>query len=310
MERVYFARGCRGAIPKRMQTCLAITADYAGTIDGSYGGGTARAIGQVQAMHGLAVTGSVDAATWAAVTQSPLPTLGERCLQLTAAFEGHGFSIVQGNYDGAWMTWGIIGFTLKHGQIQRLILQAWSIDPASVRAAFGNRTTELIQLMWRNRPAQLQSWANSVSVGPTRSRVAEPWRSGFMALGESPLVQQLQIQRAIEGYFTPCLATADKYNLTSELGVALCFDIHVQNGSVKTGGTSRASCAASVRTLPRRAKRNAAPRSPTRLPTLLRKRLARTYAHANRRSRRAPATFTASFSSFRVGGWGSLLPKA
>jgi len=233
MERVYFARGCRGAIPKRMQTCLAISGDYAGTIDGVYGGATARAIGQVQAAHRLPVTGGVDETTWMTVTQSPLPSLGERCLQLTAAFEGHGFPIVQGNYDGAWMTWGIIGFTLKHGQIQRLILQAWSIDPGTVHAAFGNRTTELVQLMSRNRPAQLKSWANSVSIGPTRSRVAEPWRSGFMALGESPLVRQLQIQRAIEGYFTPCLATAAKYNLTSELGVALCFDIHVQNGSIK-----------------------------------------------------------------------------
>jgi hypothetical protein len=37
----------------------------------------------------------------------------------------------------------------------------------------------------------------------------------------------------MDAYFSPCLATAEKYNLASELGIALCFDVHVQNGSVK-----------------------------------------------------------------------------
>ena len=233
MGRIYFARGCRGAIPKRLQACLAAGGFYTGAVDGIYGGGTERAVRAFQASQRLEQTGAVDEATWIGATQSPIPSLAERCLQLTAAFEGHGFSIVQGNFDGAWLTWGIIGFTLKHGEIQRLVLRAWEADPNTVRAAFGERVSELVQLVARNNPRELERWANSVSSGASKASVIEPWRSGFMKLGESPLVQQLQIQRAMDAYFSPCLATAERYNLTSELGIALCFDVHVQNGGVR-----------------------------------------------------------------------------
>lgn len=40
-----------------------------------------------------------------------IPAALDRSLQVTAAFEGHGFGMLQGNWDGAWLTWGIIGFT-------------------------------------------------------------------------------------------------------------------------------------------------------------------------------------------------------
>jgi hypothetical protein len=233
MARIILARGCRGGIARKLQIALASGGYYTGGIDGAYGGGTERAVAALQKAKRLVVTGAVDEATWKAATAAPLPSVAERCLQLTAAFEGHGFSIVQGNFDGAWLTWGIIGFTLKFGSIQKIVLQAWQLDPSTVRAAFGERTNELIGLMTRNKAAELQRWANAISVTPSMAPVIEPWRSSFMRLGESPLVQQIQIQRAMQAYFDPCLQTAAKYNLTTELGVALAFDIHVQNGSVK-----------------------------------------------------------------------------
>lgn len=102
-----------------------------------------------------------------------------------------------------------------------------------MRIAFGDRTNELIGLMTRDDATELQRWANAISVAPSKAPVIEPWRSSFMRLGESPLVQQIQIQRAMQAYFDPCLQTAAKYNLKTELGIALAFDIHVQNGSVK-----------------------------------------------------------------------------
>ena len=208
MSRIYLARGCRGAIAKRLQACLAAGGFYTGAVDGVYGGGTEKAVRAFQASQHLEPTGGVDEATWIGATQSPIPSLAERCLQLTAVFEGHGFSIVQGNFDGAWLTWGIIGFTLKHGEIQHFLLRAWETDPGTLRAAFGDRASELIQLMARNRPKELERWADSVSSGASKASVIEPWRSGFMKLGESPLVQQLQVRRAMEAYFDPSLATA------------------------------------------------------------------------------------------------------
>ena len=42
-----------------------------------------------------------------------------------------------------------------------------------------------------------------------------------------------QLRRAREDFFDPCVGTAARFGLVSELGLALAFDIHVQNGSVK-----------------------------------------------------------------------------
>src|SRR5262245_45403388 len=174
MNRVYFARGCRGGIVRRVQVGLSAKGYYTGQLDGQYGGGTGRAVAALQKDSGLPETGTVDASTWEAATMSPVPAVAERCLQVTAAFEGHGFSIVVGNFDGAWLTWGIIGFTLKHGQVQRLILEAWQKDPGTVTAAFGPRATELIGLLSRNDPAELKAWADSISLGSSKQQLAEP----------------------------------------------------------------------------------------------------------------------------------------
>lgn len=239
MDSVRFGRGSRGGIIRRLQVALASAGYYTGNVDGVYGGGTERAVSAFQHDNGLAPSGTVDATTWAKATALPVPTVAERCLQVTAAFEGHGYSIVQGNFDGALLTWGIIGFTLKAGRIQEIVLQAWQMDPHTVRSAFGERTAQLIDLLSRNKAAELSAWANSISLGRSKTQVAEPWRSAFMTLGESPLIQQLQIQRAMDAYYTPCLASAQRYNLASASGVALCFDIHVQNGSIKPAAHAR-----------------------------------------------------------------------
>jgi hypothetical protein len=36
--------------------------------------------------------------------------------------------MVAGNFDNAWLTWGIIGFTLKHGEIQKIIKEVREIE--------------------------------------------------------------------------------------------------------------------------------------------------------------------------------------
>jgi hypothetical protein len=45
-------------------------------------------------------------------------------------------------------------------------------------------------------------------------------------------VQKIQQVVAATDYFSPALDTARNFGLKSELGVALCFDIHVQNGGI------------------------------------------------------------------------------
>jgi hypothetical protein len=64
--------------------------------------------------------------------------------------------------------------------------------------------------------------------------ISEPWRSEFKAFGEIVEVQALQLELADEDYGQPAVQTATKCGLRTELGRALTFDIHVQNGGIKT----------------------------------------------------------------------------
>lgn len=232
MPRVIYGRGARGATIARLQHGLAIAGNYTGTVDGIYGGGTDRAVRVYQRSMGVADTGKVDELTWTAITKSPIPEISIRCLDVTAAFEGHGFGMVAGNYDGALLTWGIIGFTLRYGQIQQLVSAIWSRDPSAVKAAFGDETERLLELMTKGDKAALEVWADSISIPPSKHAVLEPWRSAFMRLGTNVLMQEIQLEAARDRYFNPCLETAARLSLKSELGIALAFDIHVQNGEV------------------------------------------------------------------------------
>jgi len=229
MSRTLYGRGARAETVKAIQRAL-LTAgfDPLGS-DGGYGKNTAAAVLAFQKARHLPETGIVDETTWQSLMKIPIPDTFVRCLDLTAAFEGHGYSLAQGNWDDAWLTWGIIGFTMKHGEVQKIVLGIFDRQPDLVARAFGEQTNELIDLM-RASPRRQEEWAGSVSVG---SRLAEPWRTGFDAFGRLPEVQELQRREAHEAYFAPACRTAREQTLRSELGLALCFDAHVQNGGIK-----------------------------------------------------------------------------
>ncbi len=224
------AAGAIGEIVRQIQTALAAAGfDPKGT-DGWFGQDTAAAVAAFQAARFLPATGDVDDGTWQILMQRPVPSAAERSLQLTASFEAHGFGLAMGNFDDALLTWGIIGFTLASGEVQAIVLGIYQLTPALVRQAFGRYTEELIRILQAPGPEQ-EAWANSLTLAS--GALAQPWRAMFDAFGSLPRVQQEQTSRAMTRYMAPAIATARDLGLTSELGLALCFDIHVQNGGVK-----------------------------------------------------------------------------
>jgi hypothetical protein len=232
MTRLLFGPGAHGESVRNIQQHLTDAGFDTNGIDASYGHGTVTAVQAFQQKHGLAVTGNVDDVTWSALTNNaPIPSVRERCLGLTSTFEGHGYTLAEGNFDGAGVTWGIIGFTLKGGELTHIINSAYASDAALVRNCFGDCTDTLLKVLAEPQDQQL-AWADSVSSGASKSTLAEPYKSGFRKLGESSLGQQLQQERVDADYYTPALATAKAYGLTTELGIALAFDIHVQNGGI------------------------------------------------------------------------------
>ena len=234
MARLLFGPGARGESIRILQQKLVDAGFDTNGVDASYGRGTVAAVQAYQQKHGLTVTCNVDDALWTALTNTPIPSLRERCLGLTSTFEGHGYTLAEGNFDGAGVTWGIIGFTLKGGELTSIVGSAYKSDAALVRDCFGDCTDTLLKVLAEPQDQQL-AWATSVSSGASKGTLAEPYKSGFRKLGESALGQQLQQQHVDADYFRPALATAKAYGLTSELGVALAFDIHVQNGGINSG---------------------------------------------------------------------------
>jgi hypothetical protein len=229
--RTLFAMGAHGDLVREIQQNLAQRGFSPGKVDGDYGPATTVAVTQFQTANAQPKTGSVDEATWTPLMNRPVPSVSERSLQLTSAFEGHGFGLAVGNFDGALLTWGIIGFTLISGGIQEIVLNVNRQFPAVVRQAFGENTEELLQLMQADRAVQT-AWANAHTVNGRA--LAEPWKSMFAAFGAAPEVQAEQLKRVQSVYMLPAIATARKLGFTSELGLALCFDVHVQNGGIKS----------------------------------------------------------------------------
>jgi len=231
MARTIIGPGTHGAVARAVQNAL-VTAGWmsAADVDGWYGRGTAAAVSAHQNAHSLSVTGIVDTDTWTSLLAgSPTPSLLQRCLDLSGAFEGHDYTLAVGNFDGAWLTWGIVGFTLKHGALAKILLEAERTCPEALRLAFAEHTEDILGVM-RAKPKQQQDWADSVTV--RGGLLAEPWRTAFRTLGKSVEVQKIQQEVAASDYFQPALATARSLGLKSELGIALCFDIHVQNGGI------------------------------------------------------------------------------
>lgn len=233
MSRLLFAQGARGGIIEQIQAQLNAAGHSVGTADGRYGGNTAAAVTAFQTAGGLPATGSIDEDTWNGLMQTPIPGVRERALQLTSAFEGHGFTLALGNFDGAGITWGIIGFTLKSGSLRKVFNQVFQQNPDLIRQAFGALTDQWLQILAAPFSEQLV-FANSISQAADKRILPAVWVTAFHTFGSMPEVQALQIQVADQQYFQPSLQTAGRYGLTTELGQALCFDIHVQNGGVSS----------------------------------------------------------------------------
>lgn len=229
MTRIVLARQARGVLVEKVQQGVGLTGR---DVDGDYGGQTEDAVKDFQSRSALPVSGITDIDTWSLATGLPMPELFQRALGITAVFEGHGFDLAQGNFDGAGITWGIIGFTLRHGEIPKIVLEMEATRPDLVRLAFAENRDQLLEVMRAPIASQI-AFADAVSIGSKKVKLAEPWLSSFGLFGRLAEVQAVQMDRARNQYFKPALATARRLGLKTELGVALAFDIQVQNGGVK-----------------------------------------------------------------------------
>lgn len=231
--KVYLATGARSGLVRRLQTRLQEAGFDPRGIDGDFGGKTRTAVEAFQRDRGLAASGEVDEATWRALFDADPPSVAERSLALTASFEGHGFTHAAGNWDGAGITWGIVGFTLRHGALGEIVRRVHASHPHLLPEDFGP-TRHLTLLGNLDKPAaERVAWADGISLVANKATLYKPWREAFAAFGARLEVQAVQIAVADERYGRPARTTAAALGLEGDLGYALAFDAQVQNGGVK-----------------------------------------------------------------------------
>jgi hypothetical protein len=150
---------------------------------------------------------------------------------------GTGFGLANGNFDGAGITWGIVGFTFSNGELVRMLQQIDQQLPQVFSNAFGPLAGKLRNVLAGSHADQM-AFANSISIG-NGNHVAHDWDEAFHRLGADPGVQDIQLARVDTVYKKIADDNATALGLQEELSMALCFDVSVQNGGLKPSEVAR-----------------------------------------------------------------------
>ncbi len=237
-----YRRGAKGPEVERIQARLKELGKYQGPIDGDFGGGTESAVRSFQSGAGLAVDGVVGSETWKRLFGDggiPAPAildkpLAYRSLALTGAFETNApipecFAGLAGDFDGQGMSFGALQWNLGQGTLQPLLQQMDRLHLDIFQNVFHEHAPVLRAMLGSPRDEQL-AWARSIQ-DPRRHALVEPWSGLFKTLGRREEFQAIEVESASR-FYQDALVMVKTYGLRSERGLALMFDIRVQNGSI------------------------------------------------------------------------------
>lgn len=236
-KRTLLQQGAVGEYVRRVQSALVSEGFDLGSIDGVFGRMTFDALKRLQKKLGIKPDGVVSFGLWRDVTKQPVPDVFARCLQITSSFEGHGFTKISGNFDNAGVTWGTIGYNIRSRSLQPILDYFIDYRPDMVREAFGPLAEELVRVMESSLEEQM-TWGDQISIGTQKHRISREWADAFARFGAMDEVQEMQIKQAREKYWTLAERDRKRFDLTSELGAALAFDIAVQCGGIDGGDDS------------------------------------------------------------------------
>jgi hypothetical protein len=224
-----------GTVITDIQAALNAIGSISIPVDGLFGRQTQDALSALQARQGFPSTGTVADTTWTFLMRTAAPPIFERSLQVTASFEGTGFTQAVGNFDGAGVTWGIIGFTLVDGELGTVLTTVNQRYPDLIAKAFGHDADEVLTVTGTTTTkADKITWADSISRGAKKYLLAEPWRTYFSDLGSFREVQKIQVDRARDVYWGMAVRDLNALGLGEELDYLLMFDVAVQNGGMKS----------------------------------------------------------------------------
>ena len=173
--------------------------------------------------------------------EHPLPL---RVLALTAGFEtGAGFpgcfGGLTGNFDGQVISFGALQWNIGQGSVQPLWREMRDRHPAELKQILGAAEYDDFSRMLDGTADDQKRWGLGIQYRSGRAwKIVEPWRTALQRLGVSEPMREIQLRTASDLYQV-ALGFCQAFGLTAERGVALMFDIRVQNGNPDKGGSGR-----------------------------------------------------------------------
>lgn len=171
---------------------------------------------------------------------------GKRAAYISSTFEGKGgdYANVVGNFDGAYLTCGLLGLTWKYGnQLEILDQYLKKYGPNKLMALMpksGKEYLEAINSGYGEGSSIVASWSKG------SSKVSEPYKSELSAFWASPEMIELQDEKyeKMMGIFAKkkCLESQSYFNLPKPLFRHFMYwwDQAVLNGTGKTIAFSEA----------------------------------------------------------------------
>jgi hypothetical protein len=139
------------------------------------------------------------------------------------------FAGVSGDFDGQGLSLGALQWNFGQGTLQPLLQEMYRENPTAMLRAMGDCLDPLLQALKEPMDRQMM-WVRSIQDGQTH-RLQTRWESAFRSLGRQKEFHLIQVKWA-GGIFQAAKRAAEEFNLTTERGLALMFDIRVQNGSI------------------------------------------------------------------------------
>lgn len=147
------------------------------------------------------------------------------CVRVVSASEG-GYSSVNANTDGQGVSWGIIQWTQKSGNLGVALEACLRADPRGFASVMGAAGHELV--------TQLRSSEESVRMAPVAGVPlwSEPWVSRLRDLGKLTTIRAEQLALASHGaHMQKALAAWKTVGPPSQRMLALVYDTAVNQGS-------------------------------------------------------------------------------
>lgn len=128
------------------------------------------------------------------------------------------------NLDGAGLSYGLIQWTQKSGNLGRLLQLMQARDPTAFDAIFGPDAARLVTT----------TTSASSSVRMSLALWAEPWTSRFATAGRHPAFQAAQLEAATASdHWRAAVSIAEVFGVWTERAAVLFFDRCVQQGPVQ-----------------------------------------------------------------------------